>query len=191
MNTTVTATGFEALAAVHPKHVDTIRAHGEALRPGAVVEFALVRDSEGRTTTGPATFFTGVKDGMRVVVSDLHTSANHQSRTVQLIEGDASHLSVNSGMSLAAVDPADWTHEEALGAQRAATSAATSEMERALCSANGLLGAPTGDVAAVDALRRAHDLRNYAFACGILAEYIDGMERGDGYHVGSYLRATA
>jgi len=178
--TTKTVTGWEALVAVHPKHGATIRSHIAEKRAGTIVTIAVV----GATDTG--TFFTGIKDGDHVVVSDLRGG----SRTVQHLDGDSSHLSVNGGMDLMALSPAAWTHDEALAAQRAAERAATQEMERALRSATGKIGAPAGDEEALAALRRADALRNYAFACGIFAEYIEGMERGHGYHVGAYRRAV-
>lgn len=179
MNSTATRTGFEALAIVHPNHVERITAAAAALTAGTVVTLAV----EG---TDCGTFFTGVKPGENVVVSDVRGSQ----RTVQIMSGDAAHLSVNSGMTLTAVDPNTLTADEAKSAQAAATKYATGRMEAALCSANGLLGAPAGDEAALTALRDAHDLRNLAFAYGVLADWITGLATGDSYHRNTLARCS-
>lgn len=185
MSTITQTTGFEALALVHPQHAERINAAHEAMTAGAVVEFEVT----GLTDAG--TFFTGVRSGDRVVVTEHRAFGTSVSRTVQVVEADAAHLSINASHTLTAVDPNALSVVEAKAAQAAATKAATHEMERALCSANGLLGAPAGDEAALTALRAAHDLRNLAFAYGVLADWIDGLARRDGYHVNTLARSQA
>lgn len=171
---TVTTTGFEALTVVHPQHAERIAAAQAAKTPGAIVAI------EGNVNHF-GTFYTGVRNGDHVVVTDK--------RTVQVVDGDAAHLIVNSAMTLVAVEANDLTVSEAQAASRAADKAATAAMERALCSANGLVGAPAGDDAALAALREANDLRNLAFAYRILAGWIAGMVTGDRYHLDTLARA--
>ena len=160
---TQTATGFQALAAVHPHHAALIREHTDARRVGTVVRINAPRG-------GTEGFYSGLLDGDLATITSATEATGGVS--VQHIGGDTPHLSVrpdDTRVAFDVVDPADWTRDQALAAQRTAERGATAMLERAYTSANRLLGAPATDQAALEALREAHALRGYAFACGVLA----------------------
>ena len=188
MNTnTIERTGFNALAIVHPQHVETLRAHNAEQREGAIVTVTVDRS----TSTG--SFYTGIRGGDTVAVSGHSTYQGRvTSRTVTVIAGNAAHLSVNTGMALTSVAPSEWTYEQAIAAKRQAEQGAADKMEQALTSATGWgrydFVAEDGQERAMEALAEAKALRHYAFAAGILGEYIDGIAREDGYHKGAFTR---
>lgn len=152
-----TSDPFDRLTEQHPHHALALAGHQQnGDRPGAIVTV--------RTPRG-GTFYTGIKGGDRVVV----TSTIPQS--VAAIDLEGPRLSVWNG-DTEGVDVRSLTVEEARAGKQAALAAAQDMLERAYASANGLIGAPTGDDQALAALRVAKEYRDIAFVYGVYAAYL-------------------
>jgi hypothetical protein len=165
MTQTTATNALDALAADHPHHAMRITAHNAAMDVGAVVKV------DGNTETG--TFYTGIRPGDHVVVTEWVLRGSYEARSVQVPDGNAASLAA-SHLTLTAVDPLEWTLAEAQGAKRAAERAAHDLMERALTQATGYnsYGAVDED-RALGSLRQAAELRRYAFAVGVLLSRLD------------------
>lgn len=185
MTTTVSA--WTALSAAHPQHAERIQNHVGDMLPGALVTATLYRTDPARfggtyTTTDFGGFYTGIKEGDTVAVSDYREWKGHESRSVQVLDGEAAHLSVNSGHVLTPTDPSGWTYEDAKSAQAAATKAATGVLEQAVAFANH---SEPDEGRALAALRTVDEYRKYAFAVGVYADFV----RDEGWRKTSYRMA--
>lgn len=165
MNAKTQTPAIVRLAEVHPHHVARIVANQDALGVGAISTFKVT----GVTETGA--FFTGVKDGNRVVVSSARTYKGEVvGRTVLPATNDqGAHLCVNGAMALEPTDPTTWTVEEIDAAKRAAESASADMLVSARDRrSKGLTERALEDLDASEA--------NYllAFALGVLADYARG-----------------
>lgn len=161
-----TASAWDRLHAVHPHHTARLSEHVQAMKPGAVVTI-----QSHYAQPNLSSFYHGMHKGDTVVVTGLTMGG----RSVQNLAGNSPHLSIYASGDVAwtaPVLPSEWTHEHAKAAQSAAEKAALESMERAYASANGLIGAPAGPEAAIAALHEAKELRDFAFAAGVLAAYI-------------------
>lgn len=155
-----TTTAIDALAARHPHHVERITGHNTAMHAGAIVKV------EGRSEMG--SFYTGIRSGDHVAVTEHVVSGSYEARSVQVLHGEAAHLAA-SHLTLTAVDPREWTLDEAKAAKRAAEQAATALMEKALTQATGWNHYGIVDQErALASLDQAAELRLYAFAVGVL-----------------------
>lgn len=164
---TMTHTALDVLTAVHPHHAETLAAHVEAMKAGTIVT---VEKKPNLSYPGHGTFFTGVKPGDTVVMT---RGVPHPS--VQVLEGDAAHLAA-SGYDLPVVPVSEWTYQAAKAAQRAATKHAEAAKSQALVSATGWssYSEPTEEsrARALTHLDEAADHLRFAFAAGVLADYL-------------------
>lgn len=180
-STATDVTAFEMLAIVHPQHAERIAAHNATLREGAIATVEIKREG-AYMLTDLGSGYTGIHDGDHVAVTSYTQYRDRESRSVQRLGADAAHLSINDAHLLTAVPVAEWTREEAIAAQRAAEKAATEAMEKALTAATGWgrygRVAEDGQERAMAALQTAHDLRHYAFSCGVYAKALDPLDRG-------------
>jgi hypothetical protein len=172
----VTLSAIDALDNVHPKHVTRITARNAEITVGSIVRI--------EATQGTGSFYTGVRSGDVVVVTSRHDYATSgASLSVQHLDGNAAHLSVNTSMTLTVVHPGDWTPEMADAAKRAAEQGVQTRMEEALRDATGhgsyIAATPETRERALSRLDDAAEMKSYAFAVGIYREYMKEAERAE------------
>lgn len=168
---TIARDALLALGQVHPHHVQRLDNETHAYLEGTLVRLT---DS----AYNGARFYTGLGAGSPAFVTRAPDHSGTGSASIQNVEDEGPHLAVYTPLTdLAVLDMEDYTAALAFEAAKRARTAANGLLEQAYASANRLLGAPATDDAALDALRQAHRVREFAFAMTIYAEYIQEAER--------------